>query len=188
VAAPEPQATAWGALPARVAALLGDCAGRRVGVGPDAAGLARASLPPSALQSDLAPALPDGVLDAALLHPTQDSLADELAEAARALRPGGLALVVAENAESLGRRLAAALGRPAGPPGLAAAAIRGALHAAGLVPLRLDGHSLDAWRATADTPPPGLAPHEPAAALLEEAGGAAGPRHAAWILLLARKP
>ncbi|WP_458096483.1 hypothetical protein [Roseomonas sp. WA12] len=195
-AMPEPQApspaatsgTPWGTLPARVTTLLGDCAGRRVGIGGDADGLARASLPPSALRSDLATALPDGVLDAALLHPDQASLADQLAEAARALRPGGLALVVAENAESLGRRLAEALGRPAAPPGLSAAAIRGAMHAIGLIPLRLDGHSLDTWRATADAAPPGLTSSDPAAALLDEAGEAAGPRHAAWILLLARKP
>lgn len=180
--------TGWGALPARVAALLGDVIGRRVATGRDADGLAAASLPSSALLSNLAPGLPDGTFDAALLRPTPDLLAPELAEAARALRPGGLALVVAENAESLGRRLAAALGRPAPPPGLVAATIRGAVHAAGLVPLRLDGHSLDSWRATAEAPPAGLAPSDPAAALLEEAGEAAGPRHAAWILLLARKP
>ena len=182
------QAGSWGALPARVAALLGDCAGRRVALGPNTAGLAAAALPSSALLSETDPGLPAGVFDAVLLQPTEASLAPGLAEAARVLRPGGLALVVAENAESLGRRLAAALGRPVPPPGLAAAAIRGALHAAGLVPLRLEGHSLDAWRATAETPPAGLAPPDPAAALLDEAGEAAGPRHAAWLLLLARKP
>ncbi|WP_159348470.1 hypothetical protein [Roseomonas harenae] len=79
-------------------------------------------------------------------------------------------------------------GRPAPRTGISAAALRGALHAAELLPLRLEGHSLDTWRATADAPPAGLAADDAASALLEEAGEAAGPRHAAWLLCLARRP
>ncbi|MCR0982112.1 hypothetical protein [Roseomonas populi] len=175
-----------GTLPARVAALLGTGAGRRVALlGADARGLA-AALDPAALVSD-AEGQPDACFDLLLLAPGEASLAGAAADAARLLRPGGLLLIVAENTESLGRRLAAALGRPA-PAGLSASTIRGALHAAGLVPERLEGHALDTWRATADLPPPGLAPGDPASALLEDAASTMDPRHAAWLLFLARKP
>jgi hypothetical protein len=186
--APEPRTAGWGTLPARVLGLLGPAAGQRVaGFGSAAPGLAAAAFASSALFADGSEPLPASSQDLALLLPGTASLASDLAAAAQALRPGGLALVVAENQESLGRRLAAALGRPGVAPGLTAAAIRGAIQAAGLLPQRLEGHSLDPWRATADTAPPGLDSADPAAALLEEAGEAAGPRHAAWLLFLARK-
>jgi hypothetical protein len=177
----------WGGLPARVAALLGDGAGRRV-VEFGRGGLAAASLAASAMVSDGANGLPDDCFDLALLLPDDiASLEHGTAEAARLLQAGGLALVVAENAGSLGRRLAAALGRhPTG--GLAAAEIRDTLRAAGLVPLRLEGFSLDAWRASADAPPSGLAASDPAATWLEAAGRDAGPEHAAKLLFLARRP
>jgi hypothetical protein len=179
-------ATGWGGLPARIAELLGDCAGRRVAAF-GGTGLAAASLATSALVSDAAKDLPEACFDAAIL--TGDgSLAADAARAVRLLRPGAQVLAVVENADSLGRRLAAALGRPAPCTGISAAALRGALDAAGLLPLRLEGHSLDTWRATADAPPAGLAPDDAASALLEEAGEAAGPRHAAWLLCLARRP
>ncbi|WP_043831324.1 hypothetical protein [Muricoccus aerilatus] len=182
----------WGGLPLRVGALLGPLHGRRVGAaGAHANGtamaLAAASLPPAAMLFSAAGDLPEAALDAALLL-AEDAPGAEAARIARLLRPGGLALLVAENAGSLGRRLAAALGRPVPPGGSTAEALRGAAHAAGLQPLRLEGHLLDAWRATADAPPYGLGPMDAAAALLEEAGQDAGPRHAAWLLLLARKP
>jgi hypothetical protein len=183
--------TAWGGLPARVAFMLGEGRGERV-VTLGGAGLATAALAASALISEGSEALPELSFDRAILlpqgHEAATDLATKLALAARLLRSGGTALVVAENAASLGRRLAAALGRPPAPGGITEAAIRGALQAAGLMPLRLEGHSLDAWRATADAPPPGLSDTDPAAALLDEAGEAAGPRHAAWLLFLARKP
>ena len=186
---PTPQAVAgWGGMPARVAALLGDAAGRRVAaLGRGALDLAAASLPPATPVSDGAAGLPEACFDAALVLPP-DAAPAPFAEAARLLRPGGTAIVVAENAGSLGRRLAVALGRAVPPGGASAAALRGAAHAAGLVPIHLEGHSLDTWRATAEAPPPGLDPAEPAAALLEEAGQDAGPRHAAWLILLARMP
>jgi hypothetical protein len=186
-AAPRPvAATGWGGLPARIAELLGDCAGRRVAAF-GGTGLAAASLATSALVSDAAKDLPEACFDAAIL--TGDgSLAADAARAVRLLRPGAQVLAVVENADSLGRRLAAALGRPAPRTGISAAALRGALDAAGLLPLRLEGHSLDTWRATADAPPAGLAADDAASALLEEAGEAAGPRHAAWLLCLARRP
>ncbi|HEY8612218.1 MAG TPA: hypothetical protein VIL69_13090 [Roseomonas sp.] len=189
--APAPASgTGWGNLPARVTSLLGTGAGLRVVAlgAAGAAGLATGSLASSALVSEAADDLPASAFDAALILPASTSIAAELAMATRLLRPGGLALLIAENADSLGRRLTAALGRPAATPGLTATAIRGALHATGLIPLRLEGHSLDAWRATSESPPTGLAPADPAAALLEEVGEAAGPRHAAWLLFLARKP
>jgi len=179
-----------GTLPDRVAALLAHEAGaglRVATIGPDARRLAEAALPAPAILTPAAEDSPEGGFDAVLLLPGPGAAGPEMTLAARLLRPGGHALAVAENAGSLGRRLAAALGRPPGPPGLRASALRGAAHAAGLVPLRLDGHLLDPWRATADAPPEGLAPHDPASALLEEAGAAAGPRHAAWLLLLSRK-
>ena len=178
--------TAWGTLPARIGALLGPMAGRRLaGIGTEATTLAGLAAP-SALLADAAAPQPDACFDAALVLPGAESLAEDLTTAARLLRPGGAVLVVAENAQSLGRRLAAALGREASG-GLAAGAVRGAFHAAGLSPARLEGHSLDTWRATADAPPPGLAAADPASALLEEAGEAAGPNHAAWLLFLGRK-
>nr|WP_263965692.1 hypothetical protein [Roseomonas sp. SXEYE001]MCV4206710.1 hypothetical protein [Roseomonas sp. SXEYE001] len=180
-------ATGWGGLPTRIAALIGDGAGRRVAAFGGTA-LATASLAPSALLSDAAEELPEACFDLAILAGPEDSLLSDAMRATRLLRPGGLALVVAENAESLGRRLAAALGRPVARTGTSAGALRGALHAAGLTPLRLEGHSLDGWRAMADAPPPGLGADDPAAALLEKAGEAAGPCHAAWLLCLARKP
>jgi len=183
-----PTDEAWGTLPARVAALLAPAAGLRVAaIGPAARRLAEAALPPSAVLAAAGEGSPEGAFDAVLLLPQPGTAGPETALAARLLRPGGRVLAVAENAESLGRRLAAALGRAPGPPGLPAAALRGAVHAAGLAPLRLDGHALDPWRATSDAPPEGLAPQDPAAALLEEAGEAAGPRHAAWLLFLAAK-
>ncbi|WP_338662202.1 hypothetical protein VQH23_18510 [Pararoseomonas sp. SCSIO 73927] len=176
-----------GTLPARIAALLGAGAGRRVAaLGGEAPVLADAALAPSALISG-GEDQPAACFDLALLNPDEASLAGTAAEAARLLRHGGVLLLVAENAESLGRRLAAALGRP-GQGGLSASAIRGALHAAGLVIQRLEGHALDPWRATSDAPPPGLAAGDPAAAILEEAAGTMDPRHAAWLLFLARKP
>lgn len=181
--APARGAAGWGGLPARIALLLGEAAGRRVAAIGHSQDLAAAALPPSALISTEGSQLPPACFDLAAAEPP----ARQLAEAARLLRPGGLVLAIAENADSLGRRLAAALGRPAATPGLTAAALRGAAQAAGLLPLRLEGHSLDAWRAHSDAPPAGLLPDAPAAALLEEAGEAAGPRHAAWLLLLARK-
>ncbi|MBI0535429.1 hypothetical protein D9599_07590 [Roseomonas sp. KE2513] len=182
----------WGGLPLRVEALLSPLQGRRIGAaGAHANGtamaLAAASLPPAAMLFSAAGDLPEAALDAALLL-TEDDPGTVAVRIARLLRPGGLALLVAENAGSLGRRLATALGRPVPPGGSTAEALRGAAHAAGLQPLRLEGHSLDAWRATADAPPYGLGPVDAAAALLEEAGQDAGPRHAAWLLLLARKP
>jgi len=180
-------AAGWGGLPARIATLLGDGAGRRAVAFGDTS-LAAASLAPSTLLSDAAEELPDACFDLAILSGPGNGLASDAARAMRLLRPGGMALVAVENADSLGRRLAAALGRPAAPGGASAAVLRGALHAAGLIPLRLEGHSLDAWRALADAPPSGLGADDPAAALLEEAGEAAGPRHAAWLLCLARKP
>ncbi|MBP0446194.1 hypothetical protein J8J14_15580 [Roseomonas sp. SSH11] len=180
--------TGWGTLPSRIAALLGPGPGRRLAaLGTGSMELAAAAMGPAALLADAAEPQPENCFDAVLLLPDATSLAPDLASASRLLRSGGVALVVAENAESLGRRLAAALGRPADSAGLSAAAIRGALHAASLSPLRLEGHSLDAWRASGDQPPAGLAPSAPAAALMEEAGEAAGPRHAAWLLFLARK-
>ncbi|MFC7734447.1 hypothetical protein ACFQX4_01085 [Roseomonas sp. GCM10028921] len=185
--APARGAAGWGGLPARIALLLGETAGRRVAAIGHSQALAAAALPPSALLSAEGPQLPPACFDFALVLAAAEPPARDLAEAARLLRPGGLVLAVAENADSLGRRLAAALGRPAATPGLSAAALRGAAQAAGLLPLRLEGHSLDAWRAYSDAPPAGLLPDAPAAALLEEAGEAAGPRQAAWQLLLARK-
>ena len=184
--------TGWGGLPARLAALLGPMAGWRVaalGQGADgtAMDLAAAALPPGAMLFNGVEDLPEGCLDAALLLPGT-ALGAEAARLARLLRPGGVALLVAENAGSLGRRLAAAMGRATVVAGTDATALRGAVHAAGLVPLRLEGHSLDIWRATADAPPRGLGPMDAGAALLEEAGAEAGPRHAAWLLFLARKP
>lgn len=182
----------WGGLPLRIGALLGPLQGRRIGAaGVHANGtamaLAAASLPPAAMLFSAAGDLPEAALDAALLL-AEDAPGAEATRIASLLRPGGLALLVAENAGSLGRRLAAALGRPVPPGGSTAEALRGAAHAAGLQPLRLEGHSLDTWRATADAAPYGLGPMDAAAALLEEAGQDAGPRHAAWLLLLARKP
>ena len=182
----------WGGLPARVASLLGHLPGRRIGaIGTHANGtalaLATAALPPGAMLFSGAEELPESCLDAALLLPGA-APGEEAVRLAALLRPGGLALLVAENARSLGRRLAAALGRPVPAEGTTAEALRGAAHAGGLVPLRLEGHSLDTWRATADAPPHGLGPMDAAASLLEEAGQDAGPRHAAWLLLLVRRP
>ncbi|MBP0493206.1 hypothetical protein [Roseomonas indoligenes] len=177
-----------GTLPARVAASLGTGAGNRVAaLGRRAPALAGAALARSALVSEGSEGQPDACFDLALLTPDEASLAGLAAEAARLLRPGGRLLVVAENATSLGRRLSATLGRPA-PAGMSVEAIRGALHAAGLIPERLEGHALDSWRATSDAPPPGLAAGDPAAAILEEAAETMDPRHAAWLLFLARKP
>ncbi|MBB5693372.1 hypothetical protein [Muricoccus pecuniae] len=186
-AAPARGAAGWGGLPARIGPLLGEAAGRRVAAIGHSQDLAAAALPPSALISAEGPQLPPACFDLALVLAAAEPPARELAEAARLLRQGGLVLAIAENADSLGRRLAAALGRAPTTSGLSAAALRGAAQAAGLVPVRLEGHSLDTWRAQSDAPPAGLLPDAPAAALLEEAGEAAGPRHAAWLLLLARK-
>ena len=149
--------------------------------------MALASLPPATMLFNGAEELPESCLDAALLLPG-DAAGVEAARLARLLRPGATALVLVENADSLGRRLAQALGRATVPTGTTAEALRGAAHAAGLVPLHLEGYSLDTWRATADAPPHGLGPMDAAAALLEEAGQDAGPRHAAWLILLLRKP
>ncbi len=107
-AAPRPTAaTAWGGLPARIAELLGDCAGRRVAAF-GGTGLAAASLAASALVSDAAQDLPEACFDVAILT-ADGSLAADAARAARLLRPGAQVLAVVENADSLGRRLAAAL-------------------------------------------------------------------------------
>lgn len=151
------------------------------------AALATAAFPPSVTihASDAVPAPPDGSVHLALIvDPEAEALTDALARAARLLRPDGLALVVVDNADSLGRRLVRALGRGA-EGGVTAARLRAAARAAGFRPGLLEGFSLDPWRAGADAPPAELMAGA-AAALLEAAGRDAGPDHAARLLLVAR--
>ena len=102
----------------------------------------------------------------------------------RCLAPSGCLLIVAENAASLGRRLAVAAGRPVAG-GVSLGTLLAALRAAGLRPLHAEGHSLDPWRAWADAAPAHQAAGVGAAAL-DEAGRAAGPDHAAVLIVVAR--
>ncbi|WP_426957786.1 hypothetical protein [Muricoccus radiodurans] len=171
-------------LPARVAALLGACPARDTAVIGNGA-LAEA-LPAGATVRPFEPGapLPAGAFDLVLLaDPGPDDLAAALAETHRLLRAEGVLLVITENADSLGRRLARTVGREA-RGGLSAARLRAALRAASFRPVLLEGFSLDTWRAEADTAPPALL-NDTAGALLEQAGRDAGPDHAAQLLLLA---
>ncbi len=128
---------------------------------------------------------PEGANDAVVLRVTDvGAMGPGIEAGLRRLGPSGHLLVVAENAASLGRRLARGAGRPT-TGGVTLADLLAALRAAGLRPARAEGHSLDAWRAWSDEPPAHQASGDGAAAL-EEAGRDAGPDHAAFLLVAAR--
>ncbi|WP_376090531.1 hypothetical protein ACE7GA_20005 [Roseomonas sp. CCTCC AB2023176] len=125
-----------------------------------------------------------GQADAIVLRvrtPADLGALDRLREAGR---PAAPVLIVADNARSLGRRLARAAGRAA-TDGVALPELLGALRAAGLRPGRAEGFSLDPWRAAADAPPPDQRPGSPGGDVLDQAGRDAGPDHAALLLVLA---